>query len=147
MLFHISGCLSPARSAFVILSLSVFVSGCGGGNSKDSDKGQTKPRVKASGMVQVDGKPLADGVISFSAKDTGNSATAVIKNGSFACSAGAGPNSGDNSIVIMSKESATGPAVLIWTTKVEIPAAGLTAGDFSLDSKDGKPAPKPNPEI
>lgn len=136
----------PAWSLVFVASLTGIAVGCGGGNAATNTKGMTKPRVAVSGKVQFDGKPLAFGVISFTSKDTGNSASTSVKDGSFACKVDEGPNAGANVVSIAGKESADGPPVWIWSSKLDIPADGLTSGEFTVDSSKTKPAPKPTPD-
>jgi hypothetical protein len=138
---------SPVRVLAVVVSLSVLAMGCGGDDGPaGAGKGASKPRVGATGKVEVDGAPLAAGNIVFISKDTGNDAPAVIENGTYTCADAEGPNSGENAVMITGKEKLDGPALWTWTSKIDVPEGGLEGGDFKFAAKDTKPAPKSNPD-
>jgi uncharacterized protein YaiE (UPF0345 family) len=139
---------SPVRALAVAISLSVIASGCGGDDAGPAGaaKGATKPRVGATGKVDLDGKPLAAGNINFISKDTGNAAAAVVENGTYTYTEAEGPNPGENSVLITGKEKLDGPAVWTWSSKVEVPAGGLKDGNFAVVAAETKPAPKSNPD-
>jgi hypothetical protein len=141
-------CLSllrlPVRSLVVVLSLTVI--GCGGDGSPANTKGAKKPRVGAAGKVEYEGKGLEAGTIGFTCKDTGNSATCVITNGVFTCKPEEGPNPGENAVLVVAKEKADGPILWTWSSKVDVPEGGLTAGEFSVKAKATKKPAKPNPD-
>lgn len=137
MIHRQSGKWALVPGYVVVLGLSVVICGCGGGDA-GNPKGQTKPSVSAAGKVQIDGKPLEAGNITFISKDTGNSVGCVITNGTFSCKAEVGPNPGENAVIIAGKEKADGPALWTWNSNTKIASEGLKDGDFSIDSKATK---------
>ena len=124
------------------LLLVVTVAGCGG----DKPAVAKKATVAAAGKVEYEGSPLELGTISFISVDTGNNVSAPVKAGAYSLGAAAGPNPGKASVVITGKDSADGPPTWRYSSEVDIPAGGLTGGDFKVTKKDTKPAPKPNPD-
>lgn len=144
MIHRLSQHRALARCLGVYLLTAMVSIGCGGGAG--SGKGKSKPTVSAAGKVEYDGKALALGVISFTSKDTGNQVSCPVKEGAYSCDKDAGPNPGENAVLITGKESADGPVVWSWASKVNVPEAGLTDGNFTVDAKKAKKAPKPNPD-
>ena len=126
------------------LLLVATVTGCGGGGGK-ADPAK-KPTVAASGKVEYEGSPLEQGTITLISADTGNSVSAPVKAGAYSFGAASGPNTGKSSVLITGKDSAEGPPTWTYASQVDVPAGGLTGGDFKVTKKDTKPAPKPNPD-
>lgn len=136
-------CLTKFRSLVrvpvVVLGLSIVTSGCGG--SASNSKITAKPRVTATGKVEVDGSPVAAGTVSFINKDSGNTASCAISNGTFSCKAADGPNPGENAVVIVAREKPDGEDVWTWSSKADVGASGYS-GDFTVKAKETKPARK-----
>jgi hypothetical protein len=123
------------RIPAVILSLSIIVSICGCGGKGKEGKGATKPRLSASGKVEIDGKPVPAGTVTFISKDTGNNSSCPISNGTYANKKSDGPNSGENAVIVTAKEKSDGEDQWTWHSKVDVGEKGYT-GDFSIKSAD-----------
>jgi hypothetical protein len=120
-------------------SLAVILSGCGGGAAGD---GKATTRVNASGKVEVDGKPIPAGTVTFLHNDTGNMAVCPIDDGTYESESDQGPNPGLNAVIIEARETEDGNPM--WATNwkqqnVQVADGKDFTEDFKVDGSKMKP--------
>ncbi|MFO1095780.1 MAG: hypothetical protein U0992_21105 [Planctomycetaceae bacterium] len=127
-----------AAAGMACLFLASSLPGCGGAAPGGGSKAQ---RVNASGKIEVDGKPIPAGTVTFTNIETGNEAKCPISDGTYASESGQGPNPGQNSVIVIGKETAEGNPMWskAWTKTVEVVADKDFTEDFNVDSKKMKP--------
>lgn len=125
-------------AALVCASLALVLSGCGG----DAVDTNAKNRINATGKVELDGKPIPAGTVTFLQIETGNMAVCPIDDGTYASESGSGPNPGINTVIIDARETEDGDPMWAsnWTKQnVQIADGADFAEDFKITGSEMKP--------
>jgi len=125
-------------AAVVCATLVCTLPGCGGA----AGDGKATTRVNASGKVEIDGKPIPAGTVTFLHNETGNSAVCVIDDGEYESESGQGPNPGINTVMVDAKETEDGTSMWASSWKkqnVTVADGADFTEDFKITGSEVKP--------
>lgn len=119
-------------------TLACTLPGCGGATAD----GKTTDRIKASGKVELEGKPIPAGTVTFLHNDTGNIAVCPIDDGTYESESDQGPNPGLNAVIIDAKETEDGDPMWAnsWRKQnVQVADGAEFTEDFKITGGEVKP--------